>query len=112
MRVKEAITNQGGSDWQTNSPHQYQRKCIEKIMENMAADLRVYRVKNSGSYILAAGRICLGALKGITTCSLIEQTNWYLPSHMNKDWQFEYKYSNFVTGTSVFLYEQETPRKI
>ena len=35
MRIKEMITNLGIFDFYTNSPFQYQIKCIEKSIENM-----------------------------------------------------------------------------
>ena len=37
QKIKEMITNLS-FDYYTNSPHQYQRKCIEKSMENMDLD--------------------------------------------------------------------------
>ena len=41
MRINEMITTQRSFDCSTNSPCQYQRKCIGKSMENMDADVRV-----------------------------------------------------------------------
>ena len=41
MRIKKINTNLWSSDCQMNSPCQYQRKCIEKSMENMDTDVRV-----------------------------------------------------------------------
>ena len=40
-RIKEMIAYLRGSDCQTNSPCQSQRKWIEKIMENMDTDVRM-----------------------------------------------------------------------
>ena len=44
MRIKEMITNPTTFDCQTNSPLQYQRKCVRNSMENMDTDVRVLRV--------------------------------------------------------------------
>ena len=41
MRIKEMIATHRSFDCQTNSPCQYERKCIEKSMENMDVDVRV-----------------------------------------------------------------------
>ena len=46
MRIEEMITNLGIFDFYTNSPFQYQIKCIEKSIENMDTEhyVRVYRL--------------------------------------------------------------------
>ena len=46
MRREEMITNLGIFDFYTNSPFQYQIKCIEKSIENMDTGhyIRVYRL--------------------------------------------------------------------
>ena len=46
MRIEEMITNIGIFDFYTNSPFQYQIKCIEKSIENMDTEhyVRVYRL--------------------------------------------------------------------
>ena len=41
VRIKEMIVNLRSFDFYTNSPCQYQRKCVEKSLENMHADVRV-----------------------------------------------------------------------
>ena len=41
MRIKEMIANLKRYDCKTNSPCQYQRKCIAKSVENMDAGVRV-----------------------------------------------------------------------
>ena len=48
MRKKEMIANSRSSwlDWCTNSPRQYQRKCIENSMENKHSDVGFSRVIN------------------------------------------------------------------
>ena len=48
MRIKEMIANSRSSwlDWCTNSPRQYQRKCIENSMENIYSDVGFSRVIN------------------------------------------------------------------
>ena len=47
MRIKEMITTQRSFHCETNSPCQYQRKCLKKSMENVDTDVRVSRVKCS-----------------------------------------------------------------
>ena len=48
MRIKEMIANSRSSwlDWCTNSPRQYQRRCIENSMENIHSDVGFSRVIN------------------------------------------------------------------
>ena len=41
MRIKEMIANLKSYDCKTNSPCQYQRKCIAKSVENMDAGVKV-----------------------------------------------------------------------
>ena len=41
MRIKEMIASLRSFDCKTNSPCQYQKKYIEKIIENMDADVRI-----------------------------------------------------------------------
>ena len=41
MRIKEMITNVRSFDLQINSPCQYQKKYIEKSMENLDTNVRV-----------------------------------------------------------------------
>ena len=51
-RIKEMITTYRSFDCQTNSPCQYERKCIEKSMENMDVDVRVRRVMHRATTVL------------------------------------------------------------
>ena len=41
MRIKEMIANLRSFDPQMNSPSRYQKKHVEKSIENMDTDLRV-----------------------------------------------------------------------
>ena len=41
MRKKEIITNLRSVNGKKNSPYRHQRKCIEKCMENLDANVRV-----------------------------------------------------------------------
>ena len=44
MRIKEMINTLRGFECLTNSPCQYQRKCIENSVENMGTDVRVSKL--------------------------------------------------------------------
>ena len=51
MRIKEMIANSRSSwlDWCTNSPCQYQRKCIENSMENIHSDNSMENIHSDNS---------------------------------------------------------------
>ena len=44
MRIKEMITDLKGFDCYSNSPFQYQRKNVERSIENIDTDVRVLKV--------------------------------------------------------------------
>ena len=50
--MKELIADLKSCDCETNSPCQYQRKCIEKGKEDMVTYIWLKRVENGASQIL------------------------------------------------------------